>query len=535
MADTKKTFLKGAVIMGLAGIIIKFMGAIFRIPLGNIIGANGLAYYQGAYPIYVFLLTLSTAGIPTAISKMISEKRADDEYEEAHRIFRTSFILMFAIGAVTAAILFFGAGYICELIKNPGAYYSMKAIAPALLFVPIMSAYRGYFQGMQNMAPTATSQIVEQFFRVGFGLALAIAFLSNGLEFAAAGASSGAAFGGLFGTIAILVIYLKRKNTINNERKEGKHGNHAPTKSIIKKILVIAIPVTIGASIMSIMNLIDSALVMRRLQLGAGFSAKVAEDLYGQLSGMVASIINFPQVISMGIAVSLVPVISAAFQKKDMDFVHKNVELGLRTSILIGLPCSLGLIVLAKPIMLLLYPMQAESAASAGSCLLIMGIGVIFLSTVQTLTGMLQGVGKVSIPVINLSIGAVVKICCTILLVGIPSINVKGAALGTVAAYAVAAVLDFIAVKKYTGTKFNINLTFIKPAMASLIMMVAVIVSYKVASLVFGNAISTLAGVGIGVIVYGIVIVVIKGITQEEVKLLPKGDKLAKILAKVQR
>ncbi len=535
MSDTKKTFLKGAVIMGLAGVLIKFLGAIFRIPLGNIIGAQGLAYYQGAYPIYVFLLTLSTAGIPTAISKMISEKRAEDQYGEAHRIFKASFKLMLGIGIVTAAILFFGAEYICELMKNPGAFYSMRAIAPALIFVPMMSAYRGYFQGMQDMAPTATSQVIEQFFRVGFGLALAIAFLSQGLEFAAAGASSGAAFGGLFGTIGILIIYLRRKNHIMEEIKEGKEGENAPIGKIMKRILAIAIPVTIGASIMSIMNLIDSALVMRRLQLGAGFSPAVAEDLYGQLSGMVASIINFPQVISMGIAVSLVPVISASFKKKDMDFVHKNVELGLRTAVLIGLPCSLGLIVLAKPIMLLLYPMQPESAASSAGCLLIMGVGVIFLSTVQTLTGMLQGIGKVSIPVINLAIGAVVKIACTLLLVGIPSINVKGAAFGTVCAYAIAAILDFIAVKKYTGTKFNAGLTFVKPAIASIMMTVAVIIAYKGCSIVFGNAISALAGVAVGVIVYGIVIVSIKGITQEEVKMLPKGEKIAKLMAKIQR
>ncbi len=534
--ENKKTFLKGAVIMGLAGVLIKFLGAFFRIPLGNIIGDNGLAYYQGAYPVYVFLLTLSTAGIPTAISKLISERQAVDEYEEAHRVFKISFVLMFAIGLATAAILFFGADYICGVMKNPGAYYSMRAIAPALFFVPMMAAMRGYFQGMQDMAPTATSQVVEQFFRVGFGLALAIILMSSsGLEYAAAGASSGAAFGGLFGTIAIFCIYVRRKKDILKKVKSGVVRAKESSGAIVKKILAIAIPVTIGASIMPIMNLIDSALVMRRLQTAAGFTESAAESLYGQLSGMVASIINFPQVISMGIAVSLVPVISAAFKKRDMDFVHKNVELGMRTALLVGLPCSFGIVVLAEPIMLLLYPLQKASAVSSASCLFIMGIGVMFLSSVQTLTGILQGIGKPLIPVRNMIVGAVVKIACTYFLVGIASINVKGAAFGTVCAYAIAAILDFIAVKRYTGTKFNPSMTFVKPLVSSVIMAAAVYIAYKVSAMVFGNSISTIISVLVGIAVYGFIIIAIKGITAEEIRTLPKGRKLAKIVSKIQR
>ena len=533
--DTKKTFLKGAVIMGLAGVLIKFMGAFFRIPLGNIIGDNGLAYYQGAYPVYVFLLTLSTAGIPTAISKLISERHATEEYAEAHRIFKVSFGLMLGIGIATFTVLFFGAEYICEAMKNPGAYYSMRAIAPALLFVPMMAAFRGYFQGMQDMAPTATSQVVEQFFRVAFGLALAVLLLSPGLEYAAAGASSGAAFGGLFGTIAIIIIYLRRKKSIFANIKKGVVRAKESTGTIIKRILAIAIPVTIGASIMAIMNLIDTALVMRRLQNAAGFSPEAAESLYGQLSGMVASIINFPQVISMGIAVSLVPVISAAFKRNDIAFVNKNVELGLRTSLLIGLPCAFGIMVLAEPIMLLLYPMQKASAVSSASCLFIMGVGVIFLSSVQTLTGMLQGIGKVSIPVINLSIGACAKILCTYFLVAIPEINVKGAAFGTVCAYAIAAALNFLAVRKYTKTKFNIGLTFIKPLVSAAVMAAVVFAAYKGLFIIAGNGIATILSVFVGVAVYGLMIVLIKGITAEEAMTLPKGRKLAKIISKIQR
>lgn len=534
-ANDKKTFLKGAAILGVAGIIIKLLGAVFRIPLANLIGDVGMGYYNGAYPIYVFLLTLSTAGIPTAISKLISERLAVGEHLEAHRVFKVSFLLLFLIGLSTTAILFFGAGYICELVGNPGAFYAMRAIAPALLFVPIMAAFRGYFQGMQNMSPTASSQVFEQLFRVAFGLSLAFYLFPFGLEYAAAGASSGAAFGGLFGAIAIIIIYLKKKKEIDAGIRNGVVRAKESVGTILKKILVIAVPVTIGASIMPIMNLIDMALVMNRLQSAAGFTEEAATALYGQLSGMVGAIINFPQVLSMSIAMSLVPVISAAYKRRETAFLQKNVELGVRTSMLIGLPCAFGLMTLAEPIMLLLYPMQKASATSAAPCLFIMAIGVVFLSVVQTLTGILQGLGKPTIPVINLAIGAVAKIFCTYTLVGIPSINVKGAAFGTALAYAIAATLDFIAVKRYTNTKFNIGMTFIKPLLASAIMAVCVFGAYQVLNVVLGNSVATLASVLVGVLAYGVIILVTKGVTTEEVQMLPKGKKLAKLLEKVQR
>ncbi|MEL7658285.1 MAG: oligosaccharide flippase family protein, partial [Bacillota bacterium] len=200
----KKSFIQGAVILGIAGIIIKVMGAFFRIPLANMIGDKGMGYYQTAYPIYVLFLTLATAGIPIAISKMVSERVAVDHHYEAYRVFRVSFILLFSIGICSSAILFFGAGYIVNAIGNPGAKYAMMAIAPALLFVPIMAAYRGYFQGMQDMKPTATSQVVEQFFRVTAGLILAYLLLEKGRDFAAAGASFGATAGSITGLIAVM-------------------------------------------------------------------------------------------------------------------------------------------------------------------------------------------------------------------------------------------------------------------------------------------------------------------------------------------
>lgn len=530
----KKSFIQGAVILGIAGIIIKVMGAFFRIPLANLIGDKGMGYYQTAYPIYVLFLTLATAGIPIAISKMVSERIAVGHHYEAFRVFRVSFALLFSIGIFSSSILFFGAGPIVNAIGNPGAKYAMMAIAPALLFVPIMAAYRGYFQGMQDMKPTATSQVVEQFFRVAAGLTLAYLLISRGREFAAAGASFGATAGSITGLIAIVGIYYFKKNSFKSDVERTYQISTEKSSEILTSIFMIAVPVTIGAAIMPIMNFIDVGIVMRRLQ-ETGWTHEAANGLYGQLTGFAGPLINFPQVLTQAIAMSLVPAIAAAYKQKDMTFLNYNIRLGIRTAMIIGLPCAFGLMTIAEPIMRLLYPFQKASAVSAAECLFVMAFGVIFLSTVQTLTGVLQGLGKPMIPVRNLFIGAIVKVVLTYTLTGIESINVKGAAMGTVAAYIVASSLNIVAVKRITGVKFDFMLTYVKPIVSALTMSAAVWVSYRILYGYFGNALSTMVAVLIGVAVYCVMLFVTKAIKKEELRFLPKGGKIMNLLGKVKR
>lgn len=530
----KKSFMQGAVILGIAGLIIKVLGAFFRIPLANLIGDEGMGYYQTAYPIYVLFLTLATAGIPIAISKLVSERIAVQDYYEAHRVFRISFILLFCIGISSAAICFFGAEYLVTAMGNPNAKFAMLAISPALLFVPLMASYRGYFQGMQNMKPTAVSQVVEQLFRVAAGLTLAFVLLNYGRKYAAAGASFGATAGAVAGLIAIVAIYLFKRKYLRADIERTSHVNKEKGTTILTKIFIIAVPITIGAAIMPIMNAIDLGIVMRRLQ-ETGWSYDAANGLYGQLTGMAGPLINFPQVLTQAVSMSLVPAVAAAYKQKDMNFLRYNVQLGLRTSIIIGMPCALGLMTLSYPIMQLLYPLQKASAASAAPALFIMASGVIFLSTVQTLTGVLQGIGKQMIPVRNLFIGAIAKIILTYTLTGIVSINVKGAAIGTVVAYIVASTLNILAVKKYTGAKFDAKLTFIKPVAAGVVMSAAVWVSYRIFYGFLGNTLSTALSILIGAAVYALMLFVTKAITNEEIKLLPKGNKLIRVLNKLKR
>ena len=282
---SKKSFMKGAIVLGIAGIIVKVLGAFFRIPLANIIGDTGMGYYQTAYPVYVLLLTLSTAGIPTAIARLVSERNAEGDNQEAYKIFKVSFGLLFGIGLASCAILLFGAPLFVKYTAAPEAIHAMRAIAPALLFVPIMAAFRGYFQGLQDMSPTATSQVYEQLFRVVFGLGLAILLVPRGIEFAAAGASFGATAGAIFGLLAIFIVYLRRRKKLKEEIAVSIDCGHRESGStIIKKIIIIAIPITIGAAIMPIMTSLDLVIVQNRL-VEAGYTAEQANTLFKEGSG----------------------------------------------------------------------------------------------------------------------------------------------------------------------------------------------------------------------------------------------------------
>lgn len=526
----RDNFLKGAAILGIAGLIVKILGAFYRIPLSNMIGPEGMGYYQTAYPLYVLLVAISTSGFPTAIAKIVSEKRALYDYRGAHRVFRVSFMGFLAAGIITSLFVFFTAEYIVDLVGNSKAYYSLIAMTPALFFVPIMSAFRGYFQGRQTMTPTAVSQLIEQLFRVSVGLLLAYQFVGLGLPQAAGGASFGASAGAIAGTVIIIIIYIKEKVKIAEEIKSSSAAKPESVGKIVKDILVIAIPITIGASILPIISTIDTFLIMRRLQ-EIGFTQKEATELYGQLTGNAQTLINLPQVLSMAIAMSLVPAVSSAFARKDFEDIRNITKSGVRVTLLIGLPSALGLFILATPIIdLLYYNYDLASKQSTGAILEILALSLIFLTLIQSLTAILQGLGKIMVPVKNLAIGAIVKAIFTYTLTGIPSINVKGAAISTIMAYLVAAILNFIEVKKYTKVQFKFIDIALKPIISALVMTAIAWVTYRYTSGLLGSKISTVLSIGMGGIAYVIALLLSGALTSEDFELLPKGEKLARKL-----
>jgi len=529
---SKDSFLKGAIILGAAGIIVKIMGAFFRIPLGNLIGSNGMGYYQAAYPVYTLFLTLATAGFPTALAKLVSEKTAIGDHKGANKIFKVAYMVLLITGLISFCILFFGSNYIVtNLMKNPGAYYAMLAIAPALLFVPAMSSYRGYFQGKRDMSKIAISQVTEQFFRVILGIGLAYYFMNNsGPQMGAAGAIAGATIGAVASMTYLIIAYLKESKQRKAEINASKKFKEESIGKILKKILVVAVPITIGAAVMPLVNMVDNVIVTRRLMDG-GYTLEQAVSLFGQLTGMAMAIVNLPSVITSAIGMSLVPSISESFALGKLAKARKETRSSIKITLLVVLPCAFGIASLAEPIMNLLYPAEQ----GLGSILFTVAPAIIFLGLIFSLNGILQGMGKPMIPVIALSIGMIFKIIISYTLTAIPEINVKGSGLGTVTAYAVAALIELYFVKKYMGVKFGKKEFMIKPLLTVATMFAAVKLSYGlIADMAgLGNTIGTIISIGIGAIVYVFVLLGLGGISKDEVLMLPKGEKIYSFLRKL--
>lgn len=532
---SKKSFVKGAAILAAAGLLAKLIGALFRIPLMNIIDTEGMGIYQLAYPIYAFLLVISTAGIPTAISKLVSERVTLGDQRGAYRIFRTSFKLLFSIGIVTSLILLIFSPLFAKLQSNESSVYALMAIAPALFFVSLMSAYRGYFQGLQFMTPTALSQIVEQFGKLIMGLIFASAWIDKGPEYGAAGALLGVTLSEV-AALALLMGMFKRNRgeLFDNIRRSPKPEYYESERNLIRKILNIAIPVTIGASIMPIVNLADSVIVINRLK-SIGYTKSHATSLYGMLTGGANPIVSFPTIFTIALSMSLVPAISESYANRDWREIRHRSSVGIKLTLFIGMPAAMGMAVLSTPIIEFLYRnMDRVKAAATGELLSILAIGVIFLTLIQTLTAILQGVDRVIVPVKHLATGALFKIVLTIILVGIPEINVRGAAIGTVICYGVAAILDFAAVIRYARVDFSIRDFILKPAIATGVMGICVSMTYKYSFKALGSNIkSTLLSIVVGVFIYILMVFATGMLRREELELVPKGDKLARVLDKL--
>jgi stage V sporulation protein B len=535
MEDNKgKNFIKGAVILSAAGLLAKIMGFVYRIILTRIIGAQGIAIYQLAYPIYTTLLVVSRSGIPISLAKLISDRIAKGERRAAFKIFKVGRYLSVIVGLFFSLLMFFSAGPLINLLNwDPRAYYAVLALSPAIFFVSIMATYRGFFQGLQTMIPTAYSQIIEQWVRMLTMIGLVYFLVPYGLGYAAAGATFGAVSGSIAGLFTLLFIYYRKRkdiwNFVNNES-----SNDIDTFSIIKEISSLGIPIIFGALVQPMMNLVDAVIVPQRLLL-AGYSVEEALDLFGHLSGIAMVLVNFPTIMTVSLAASLVPSISEAFALKRDDLIKKRTQSGLRLSLLLGFPSSVGLFVLARPLTSVIFDVP-----EAAEPLFIVAWSVIFITIYETSSAVLHGIGKTSVPARNLFIGAITNGIINYFLTAMPYFGIKGAALGTSVGFALAAIFNLISVIKYTHFNFNIKDLILKPSIAVFLMALLInwgfvplekIVSYFLPY--YSYTISTFMIVFIAIIFYVFLLLLIREIRYSDLILIPKiGKKIAEKLKK---
>ena len=493
----------------------RFIGFFYRIPLTFLIGDEGNALYSVGFQFYLFLLVLSSAGLPNAISKMVSERVARGQYRNAHRVFRASMAVAIGFGTMGSVLLWTMAGYFAVWFGYPGSVYAIRAIAPAVVIVAVMAVYRGYFQGMNNAVPTALSQVIEQFFNAVFKVWLAFIFIGR-LEYAAAGAAAGTGIGAALGLLTLMGIYrlLSRKIRFRMFR-DNTSGAEDPG-ALIKEVLVTALPIVLGAAIYTIAGFVDLAMVSHRMAASGYFTQSEIDALYGQFSGKFIVLTTLPVAVSTALSIAILPSIAGSTVIRDKSAVAEKIGEAMRISFLISVPAAVGLTVMARPILLLLFPSHPE-----GAVLLQVGaVSVILLSVVQVATGALQGIGKITVPVIGAAAGLLVKIPLNYFLIARPEINVIGAVISTIACYLVAACINLVILKKSTGFIFGLG-GFLKPLFAALAMGVACYVGYDVVMFFGNNAVATLFAMAFGGAVYFIMLLMLGGVRRRDLMRIP--------------
>lgn len=528
----KQNYLHGAAILTAGVIIMKVLGAIYKIPLANILGDAGYGYFNAAYTIYSVLFTISTAGLPVALSRLVSEAGTLGHYNQMRRTMSVALAAFAVLGAaLTAVAMLFPTELAIIVINVPEASQCVSALAPAVLLVCLTSAYRGYIQGQSDMKPTTVSQVLEVLVKVIVGLVLAEIFIKAGksIPVAAAGAMFGVTAGSLAALIYIWFSYRRRRRSMTQKSSDRPDSRRV----ILGRLLKIGIPITLGASVMSIITLLDTKLV--NYQLGAsGISEELADVLYGAYSKMI-SLFNLPAAFITPLTISIVPAISAAVAIRNHRAAGEIAESSMRIAAVISLPMCVGLSVLSYPIVNVLY----TSTHEVGPLLLtLLGVAGFFVCMALMMTAVLQANGNERFPMYSMIVGGVLKLVTNWFLVGNPDINIVGAPVGTIVCYAAMCVMNGVFLKYAMRNSPSFRRVLIRPLISSLVMGAGAWAVYNLLAKLLGGAdisrmsmaIAMCAAIAVAVVIYVVLIIVTRAVTLEDMKLIPKGEKIAALL-----
>ena len=521
----KQSFLKGALILAIANLVVKGIGALFKIPLVRfILESDGIAVYNAAYTIYNVLFMVATAGLPVAISKMISESVAKENFAETRKIVKISRNLLVTVGAAGTAILFFGARLFSDAIDMPSAAPAMMALSPALFFVAVMSVYRGTFQGMSNMVPTAVSEFIEALGKLVIGLMLAYFMLPLGKDMSATGAILGVSTGACLGAIFLFVSYARVRKELKRKAAESK-GEVSRSKKILSRLLQLAIPITIGSAVFTLASVIDLVMISKQLA-GLGFDEQTRKVMYGYYSGYAVTMFNLPPTIITSLSISIMPAITSAIVAKKRTLARKTTETAVRITLLFALPCAVGMSVLSAPVLKFAF-----NDTNAAGMLSVLSYGIIFVSLVMVTNAIIQALGKVWMPVLNMLIGGAVKVITNFILVGNIDININGAPYGTVLCYVTTAVLNLIVIHKAMHPDYSI-LFVIKSVICSALMGVFAYFTFSFVNGLLGSTLALIVAIAVGVVSYLAFLILLKALRREDVEAMPGSKIIIKLLGK---
>ena len=565
--------MQGAMILMIGTVTVKVVSMLFKIPISNMLGGTGYSYFTNAYEIFNLISTIATAGFPVAISKLVSENSVLGRYRDSRKIFRISRLFFLLTGFLCMVVMILGAGTFAAMIPNPGARLSIICLAPAVLTCCLMSAYRGYYQGMQNMYPTSISQIIEAVTKMIFGLGLsgAVLYLTQreyetygtvlGQSYAGqaqaqaviAQLASGAAVLGVSLSTAAGLLYLmirwrKKGDGVSDELvRQSPQPQRAGV--LFKTIIVIAVPVCLGSLAVNFSGIIDLMTVTGRLAevmqtapqalldcYGANtpeaeiINNSVHNYLYGAYSGKAVVIANLVPALTAGLAVSALPVVAESFAQGNRLRTQRSVQMVLRITTIVCIPAGMGISALAQEVCELFFGYNSEVAIGA-PLLQVLAIASIFIALTAAINSLLQAVGRVSLPVKLILIGSLVKLAMNYILVGIPQINIQAAPWSTLACCLLVTVLSLIALRQSVG-ELGVVSVFVKPLLAGLLCAAFARLSQNLISTVIASRFAVLVSVAVGALVYLIALFLLKAFKKEDIEMLPKGEKIAKTLEK---
>ncbi len=515
MTNKSKSIIGGMTVLGLAGVICKLIGVLYSIPLTWILDTHALGIYYAVFPAYNLLLTISSAGLPVAVSRLVARCLVRDNPRGAKNVFKTALWLLLALGSIATIIMLAGSGLLAKIAGQPSSRIGFQVIAPCVVIVCALSAFRGFMQGQQNMVPTAISQLIEQVGKVFVALPLAYIGCKRGIAYGAAGALLGTTIVEAIALFYMALLYLRKRGSYATLPQLSSDAPDSP-RSVSKQLMAISLPITIGACIVPLSQYIDSTMLVDRL-MSTGMDEVTASSVFGLFSGTVIRIINIPTALALAVSMSLVPAISSAKAVNDDAGVSRQTDLGMRFAFLIGLPCSIGMSVLAEPLMRFFYQgsIAEEQLILGGELLSMSGLTIVLFTVVQATTSVLQGLGKQRIPMYTLVAGVVCKIILNYVLIGIPAINIHGAPIASIVCYTVSMAPNLYYMLKYTGAKMNWMDWIVRPGIATLAMGAVVLALREL--LPFGRLILLLE-VAVGIVVFAAVALGVKAITKDDIR-----------------
>ena len=520
-----KTFLGGVLVLTVANIITKIIGLVFKIPLTNMLGNEGMGYFNTAYQIYTWLYMLSTAGVPVALSLMIAERRAQGKYAEEKKLFYITLGFFAVVGLVGSALMLVFCKGLAAFISADLAYLCIFAIAPALFFVCISSTIRGYFQGRRNMVPTAVSEIIESGLKLSVGIALGMYALSKGYPlhkvaaYAILGVTVGVCAGAIFLALSALFSRELERGAEEQYPQECQNGS-----KLLSSFFKIAIPVMLSSSLLSMSSMLDTVIVIRRLT-DIGIASNIAVSLYGNYTAYCVTLFNLPPVLIYPIVNTLIPSLSAAKSNGDERKTALLIQKSAKLSAIIAIPCAVGLGVMSLPILQLIFT-SAENAKMAAPLLSCLAPSVFLIGIMAVTNGMLQAFKLQRYSVISMVVGAIFKAAGAYFL---PAVKIGGEYLGIYASpistflfYLSIACMNFYFLAKHANVRISMTKVFLRPMICALLCGVSAIGSYMLLVELIGQSkIFTLVAIGVGAAVYGLTLLLLGGVDRTDIELVP--------------